>query len=312
MCLRSVFFYGLSCCLVFLFLQGCSLGNEAYFFCGETSIELALPSWPPYISEDGGSSVSDISYPELECWLIECQTAEKYFSFYADKNERSVKIRLPENFPASVLSYPVTRHKNGNALFFYPAGCIYPQNAERLSWREGFAANILASLYAGTKDRRQTAEYASTFNWRRLKETLSAKEAENLAKINDSITEGLPLGKRPTYYNPWNLDKDVVLRSIAQRSFNIRKLNLPLCLNISGDDEVVASLGGIRELLSPYIPENAEFQKMNFLTIIKKAENKSRFLCGDLVAVLSVSTGGNLAGGNLKLELCALPLYSGK
>lgn len=76
-------------------------------------------------------------------------------------------------------------------------GAIYPYTLE-LTKEDGFAASVLYSLYAGTKNgsREQAGKYLATFNWSRF--------MEECRKLED----------------PWKLNKSRIMKDIASGSFS--------------------------------------------------------------------------------------------
>lgn len=293
-------FYGIFSLFIFLslfFAAGCSfLGHENEFLTGTAEIELALPVWPP--------EQKNCAYPELDFWLIEYETAEKSGTMRVCAFQKTVTFSVPENKSAAFSARPVTKCSSGSTLFFKGAGCVYPQNTSSFLWNQGFAADILASLYKASNDREKTAELLSVFNWQKFINTLTKKENDALLKIQTASQQQMEKEVYPAYCNPWMLNKQKILSAIADQSFTAASLTFPNAITLSPEDEILQIPGGIKNFVSPYIPENEVFQKFNFLTIIKKTESGSLFLYGSSIALFTVTLNGNP-----ELTVCAIPLY---
>lgn len=282
---------------IFFSLMACSFfGHEKEFLTGKEEIELALPVWPPH--------QENCSYPELDFWLIECETSEKSESFTASKNEKSVTFLIPENSPASFCARPITKCLGQSVSFFYNSGCVYPQNKTTFLWNDGFAASLLSSLYRASFDRKETAESISLFNWQKFIDALHQKEAASILEIKTASALKCDIEDYPEYYNPWRLDKNEILYTISQKTFNAYKLSFPDFISLSRTSEILQPTDGIKNLISPYIPENEVFQKLEFLTIMKRTENCSQFLYKNCMATITVTSSGNP-----ELVLCTIPLY---
>ncbi len=105
-----------------------------------------------------------------------------------------------------VLSVTVSKNACTPVLVYYyaslaeklssPYGLIYPHTTE-LSQRDGFAAEILRSLYAGSRASEPVAvqDYLARFNWMRFMELCR------------------------TYEDPWILNREMILEGIASGTF---------------------------------------------------------------------------------------------
>ena len=110
--------------------------------------------------------------------------------FSMENGADSFSLDLPKNEALGILAYPV---KNGRRQ--KPFGTIYPYSVE-ISCKDGFAAYIVDRLYRGSrKSVPQTQDFVSRFNWPRFVESCAAFE------------------------NPWNLDGDRIVKSIASGRF---------------------------------------------------------------------------------------------
>lgn len=286
-------------------LAGCSTGfsqNQNYFT-NEEKIEFSLPDW--------NRLKNDFSQmPSLACWKIEYTTYKGSNTFFAEPATKTFRIEVPKNYPCAVQAFPLTLHDGQKSSFYHPCGAIYPQNKGELLWQQGFASEILSLIYKNSGFSKETAEFASLFNWQNFIEKIAQKEEKSISEIKNIIPEMIVnstgttnSGQNiPPFYNPWLLDKKSILQAIAEKSFNAYKLNLASATSLCAQDEIFQILGGTKYVFSPYIPENYILEKFNFMTIIKRKENPSKFLWKNFIAEISVNSSGKA-----KLNLCAIP-----
>lgn len=166
-------------------------------------------------------------------------------------HEGSFVASLPSDCPAPVIATPLflVPQQNGAAKqceIFKPAGCIFPHQS-KASWRQGFSADVLFSLYNIEKTSGTIAEagaVCSMFNWPRFMETVE-KEGQ-----------------------PWLLDKQRALDSLSAQKFSVYSIKKLPCASLPGEALVgiAKNLLGIYEehdaadneivLLSDYVPDN--------------------------------------------------------
>ncbi len=127
---------------------------------------------------------------DCDFWQISVFDGENETLFSMENGADSFSLDLPKNVALGILAYPV---KNGRRQ--KPFGAIYPYFVE-ISCKDGFAAYIVDRLYRGSrKSVPQTQDFVSRFNWPRFVESCAAFE------------------------NPWNLDGDRIVKSIASGRF---------------------------------------------------------------------------------------------
>lgn len=127
---------------------------------------------------------------DCDFWQISVFDGENEILFSMENGADSFSLDLPKNVALGILAYPV---KNGRRQ--KPFGAIYPYSVE-ISCKDGFAAYIVDRLYRGSrKSVPQTQDFVSRFNWPRFVESCAAFE------------------------NPWNLDGDRIVKSIASGRF---------------------------------------------------------------------------------------------
>jgi hypothetical protein len=247
-------------------------------------------------------------YPPVMYWSVRYSTDSGQKSFTAAPEQKTFTVTLPKNIPAAVLVWPVTVHPAGTVRFFHPAGCIYPYTTV-LAWQDGFAADILATLYSASKDRETTGSFCSYFNWERFMDVLHRKETESEDCIRQAIEDGT--STIPAYYNPWLLDKNDILSAIADRSFTVYRLYpCPRITVATAAIAVFPSMSGTctaSDLLSPYIPENNLIRESSCITISSVSGMQTLFLY-NTDALLSFSLS---PAGKITLAISALPLYTG-
>lgn len=85
----------------------------------------------------------------------------------------------------------------------YPLGAIYPYS-KNISSKEGFSAKILFRFLNETKSTnpKLLKEYISTFNWQKF------------------------CDKANTFENPWNLNQEIILESLAKKTFSAKCFQL--------------------------------------------------------------------------------------
>ena len=158
-----------------------------------------------YVVQPDAATISEIAG-----WDVVCTQPSGSRRISVAPNAGSCTVSVTQDVPAGILAYPVIA--DGTSHFpVYPAGCIYPYGRS-CTIPDGFAADILSSLYAGASSSSDSEYFAQIFNWPRFMDA-----------VRRNKTEAEAAG---TQYNPWLLDKSAVLTAIANRTFSVRKLTL--------------------------------------------------------------------------------------
>ena len=158
-------------------------------FCDEREVTLSL-------------EVPD-SYNAVTSWSIvytdkDNVLCKKKYSSQQLHSSSTITLVLHKSCPIPVLAYPTSfSEPHDDTLLTKPLGAIVPYSTS-LVFADGFAADILRTLYVASLQSRtvsQVQEYLSRFNWARL------------------------LKRCASYPDPWLLDKERILRAIANGSF---------------------------------------------------------------------------------------------
>ena len=184
------------------------------------AVTFSLPPWPPYECAE---------FPPLAYWEIRYAGGTQASRVIRlEAGVKTVKLEAAADRPLAVIAQPISRHGETNALFFKPAGCIWPHEGE-LSWESGFAAFVCMRLYSPRgrtsgdtessnngntsikSHANETANgaYLATFNWKKLCNVLAEKSADT---------------ERP--YDPWKADTETVCTAIAEHSFGASLLSM--------------------------------------------------------------------------------------
>ena len=129
----------------------------------------------------------------LDVFCVSSPDLEQYVR--VDGGCRSMSFSVPRNYVSAVLAYPVVEGFRQR-----PVGTVYPCSC-RLDVTGGFVAEVLARIYRQSEDG-AVQDYVTRFNWQRL--------YDECAEFED----------------PWALDMDRIVKSIAKGSF--RKSDLKL------------------------------------------------------------------------------------
>ena len=143
-------------------------------------VSFSLPSWPPDECAE---------FPPLAYWEIRyAGSAEAGRVIRLEAGTKTLTLEAAADRPLAVIAQPVSRHGETEALFFKPAGCIFPHERE-LGWESGFAAFVCMRLYSSNEA--ANGAYLATFNWKKLCDALAEKSADT---------------ERP--YDPWKADTE--------------------------------------------------------------------------------------------------------
>ena len=161
-------------------------------------VTFSLPSWPPDECAE---------FPPIAYWKIRyAGSAEAGRVIRLEAGVKNVTLEAAADRPLAVIAQPVSRHGETAALFFKPAGCIWPHERE-LDWESGFAAFVCMRLYSSNEA--ANGAYLATFNWKKLCDALAEKSADT---------------ERP--YDPWKADTETVCTAIAEHSFGASLLSM--------------------------------------------------------------------------------------
>ena len=232
-------------------------------FADDELVEFELPQWPEYL-------------PELQGWQVALRepqgpqtSPQGPQTSPQGQGERHISLRLPKNQPACIIATPITQNQ-----FFKPAGTIYPYS-QKITWSGGYAAQ----LYTIIPDSEQ-------FNWEKLLETLEQKQ-------NDALTQQTQAPE--PFYNPWLLDSEQILESIAYHNFTATKLKSSQTICIPLDFEVFSS----------YVPENEFFKQKNQTCVTVKKGQPELFVLPHEYAIIISATSTK----NISLEVISMPIF---
>ena len=275
------------------------------------AVTFSLPPWPPYECAE---------FPPLAYWEIRYAggaQADRVIRLKA--GAKTVRLEAAADRPLAVIAQPVSRHGETNALFFKPAGCIWPHEGE-LSWESGFAAFICMRLYSprgrtsggsesanngNTSAKHRATEtangaYLATFNWKKLCDALAEKSADT---------------ERP--YDPWKADTEAVCTAIAEHSFGISLLSMKktALIAISELEQKAKEIGmpqsgGTETSHTLFIPQYIPLyrtQRRTGKTLVKKIGVTSW-----LYTIQSIAAVRYGAGGFPALAISGVPLYTGE
>ena len=275
------------------------------------AVTFSLPPWPPYECAE---------FPPLAYWEIRyAGGAQADRVIRLEAGAKTVTLEAAADRPLAVIAQPVSRHGETNALFFKPAGCIWPHEGE-LSWESGFAAFVCMRLYSprgrtsgGTESANngdtsvkrganETANgaYLATFNWKKLCDALAEKSADT---------------ERP--YDPWKADTEAVCTAIAEHSFGVSLLSMKKTAFIAISEleqkakEIgIPQSGGTETSYALFIPQYIPLyrtQRRTGKTLVKKIGVTSW-----LYTIQSIAAVRYGAGGFPALAISAVPLYTGE
>ena len=275
------------------------------------AVTFSLPPWPPYECAE---------FPPLAYWEIRyAGGAQADRVIRLEAGVKTIRLEAAAGRPLAVIAQPVSRHGETNALFFKPAGCIWPHEGE-LSWESGFAAFVCMRLYSprgrtsggsesanngNTSAKHRATEtangvYLATFNWKKLCNALAEKSADT---------------ERP--YDPWKADTEAVCTAIAEHSFGVSLLSMkktaliPVAELEQKAKEIGApQSGGTETSYALFIPQYIPLyrtQRRTGKTLVKKTGVTSW-----LYTIQSIAAVRYGAGGFPALAISGVPLYTGE
>ena len=263
-------------------------------------VTFSLPSWPPDECAE---------FPPLAYWEIRyAGSAEAGRVIRLEAGAKTLTLEAAADRPLAVIAQPVSRHGETAALFFKPAGCIFPHE-RKLGWESGFAAFVCMRLYSSNET--ANGAYLATFNWKKLCDALAEKSADT---------------ERP--YDPWKADTETVCTAIAEHSFGASLLSMKKTALITiseleqkakklgtqqsggtetGEHQIHTGEGAAHAVFIPqYIPLYRT-QRKTGKTLVKKIGVTSWLNTIQSIAAVQYSADGFPA-----LAISAVPLYTGE
>ncbi|MDR9858164.1 hypothetical protein [Treponema socranskii] len=264
------------------------------------AVTFSLPSWPPDECAE---------FPPLAYWEIRyAGGAQAECVIRLEAGVKNVTLEAAADRPLAVIAQPISRHGETAALFFKPAGCIYPHE-RKLGWESGFAAFVCMRLYSSNEA--ANGAYLATFNWKKLCDALAEKSADT---------------EHP--YDPWKADTETVCTAIAEHSFGASLLSMKKTALITiseleqktreigvpqsdgteaGEHQIHSGEGAAHALFIPqYIPLYRTHRRTG-KTLLKKAGVTSY-----LYTIQSIAAVQYRADGFPALAISAVPLYTGE
>ena len=264
------------------------------------AVTFSLPSWPPDECAE---------FPPLAYWEIRyAGGAQAGCVIRLEAGVKNVTLEAAADRPLTVIAQPISRHGETAALFFKPAGCIWPHE-RKLGWESGFAAFVCMRLYSSNEA--ANGAYLATFNWKKLCDALAEKSADT---------------EHP--YDPWKADTETVCTAIAEHSFGASLLSMKKTALITiseleqktreidvpqsdgteaGEHQIHSGKGAAHALFIPqYIPLYRTHRRTG-KTLLKKAGVTSW-----LYTIQSIAAVQYRADGFPALAISAVPLYTGE
>lgn len=264
------------------------------------AVTFSLPSWPPDECAE---------FPPLAYWEIRyAGGAQAGRVIRLEAGVKNVTLEAAADRPLAVIAQPISRHGETAALFFKPAGCIWPHE-RKLGWESGFVAFVCMRLYSSNEA--ANGAYLATFNWKKLCDALTEKSADT---------------EHP--YDPWKADTETVCTAIAEHSFGASLLSMKKTALITiseleqktreigvpqsdgteaGEHQIHTGEGAAHALFIPqYIPLYRTHRRTG-KTLLKKAGVTSW-----LYTIQSIAAVQYRADGFPALAISAVPLYTGE
>ena len=272
-------------------------------------VTFSLPSWPPYECAE---------FPPLAYWEIRyAGSAQAGRVIRLEAGAKTVRLEAAADRPLAVIAQPISRHGETDALFFKPAGCIWPHERE-LGWESGFAAFVCMRLYSpkgrtsggaesangntvkSRADGTANGAYLATFNWKKLCDALAEKSVDT---------------EHP--YDPWKADTEAVCTAIAEHSFGAPLLSMKktALITISELEQKTKEIGvpqsgGTETPHALFIPQYIPLyrtQRKTGKTLFKKIG-----ITSFLYTIRSIAAVQCFSNGASALAISAVPLYTGE
>lgn len=274
-------------------------------------VTFSLPSWPPDEYAE---------FPPLAYWEIRyAGGAQAGCVIRLDAGAKTVSLEAAAGRPLAVIAQPISRHGETDALFFKPAGCIWPHERE-LGWESGFAAFVCMRLYSPkgrTSGGAEAANNGNTSVKSRADETANGAylAAFNWKKLCDALAEKSADTEQP--YDPWKADTEAVCTAIAEHSFGAPLLSMKktALITISELEQKAKEIGVPQSggtdtshalFMPQYIPLYRT-QRKTGKTLFKKID-----ITSFLYTIRSIAAVQYRADGIPALAISAVPLYTGE
>ena len=252
-------------------------------------VTFSLPSWPPDECAE---------FPPLAYWEIRyAGGAQAGRVIRLEAGAKNVTLEAAADRPLAVIAQPISRHGETAALFFKPAGCIFPHE-RKLGWESGFAAFACMRLYSSNEA--ANGAYLATFNWKKLCDALAEKSADT---------------EHP--YDPWKADTETVCTAIAEHSFGASLLSMKKTALIAiseleqkARESGTLQSGGTEASQTLFIPQYIPLYRAHRET--GKTLLKKTGVTSYLYTIQSIAAVQYRVGGFPALAISAVPLYTGE
>lgn len=281
-----VFYFFIAECL-HLLITGCSISPGIYS--AGSDYEQVVFSFPHdcFYAEN---------YPDLLKWLVEIESAE--ISEKLETTDSHLCITVRKNEPLCIKATPITTYDNiSENCFFKPAGTVYPYGSNKLSWEQGFTAEIMEILFRSRNETglsvKKVNKFIGSFNWKKMIESIDDKIKKSEENILNAEKEG---ENHKTFYNPWQINESYLLENLSYRQFSA------YCLNTKSVYTIDRSVFEGDFLLSSFVPENEIIKKYGFCTV--KKEVRTSFICSkNKTAHVTYSSAKNISVSYLDLPI---------
>jgi hypothetical protein len=259
----------------------CSFADGAFTSTKTEPVTVFLPDYP----EDR---------PPLAAWLLVREKNGMPIAEVLAKDTKSATLVFDKNRFAPVLFFPLNTgqdSKGGAAYvsFFKPGGCIYPFS-HQATWDGGFGAQLLLDLLTKPNDQYNTAElrsFCERFNWARFQ------------------TEVADLCVKDSAFNPWEMDTEKLVTSLASGKFSKTRLKAAV------KTVTVGGTNGFAGFFQTYVPAVVLTAKSGEFTFGYNAVGENIVFDGTTVFLICPpSHPGTTGGTNYRLALMPPPLYT--
>jgi hypothetical protein len=194
--MKSIAF--LQAAFVVVLFTSCAFADGGFSGAKTERVTISLPDYPD-------------DRPQPAAWLLVHEENGSPVAEVLAKDTKSATLVFDKNRFAPVLVFPLNTYSKESAAytrFFKPAGCIYPFSLQA-TWDGGFGTQLLLDLLTKPGDEYSTAElrsFCERFNWTRFQ------------------TEVADLCTKDSTFNPWEMNKEKILASLASGKFSKTKL----------------------------------------------------------------------------------------
>nr|WP_180485085.1 hypothetical protein [Treponema socranskii] len=173
-------------------------------------VSFSLPSWPPDECAE---------FPPLAYWEIRyAGSAEAGRVIRLEAGAKTLTLEAAADRPLAVIAQPVSRHGETAALFFKPAGCIFPHE-RKLGWESGFAAFVCMRLYS---PKGRTSGGAESANGNTVKSRQTKRRTAHTLRHSIGKNYATPLPKNLPTRNALTIRGKRIRKPSVLRSRNIR------------------------------------------------------------------------------------------